>query len=570
MISLKERLTQIFINNKLLTQEQLDKALEAQKAEGGKLSDIIVKMGFIEESQLAMTLSQGLGLPLMDIKRFKIDPDVIKIIPRDIAHHYQIIPIAKIGDTLTIAMVDPLNVFAIDHIRYLTGYTINPIIANMKDIQMTIEQSYPDATGGIIDGLLKEISTASIELVREDREMLPTTEELTRGITQAPVIKITNFILEGAVRNRASDILIEPMDQTLRIRFRIDGILHEEKSPSRSMHPLIVSRLKVISNLNIAEHRLPQEGRFKAKVEGRDVDFRLSILPSSLGEKVSLRILDRSQAMLDIEKLGFDQATTATFKKAAAHPHGMILVCGPTGSGKTTTLYSILKFVDHPEKNIVTVEDPVEYQLEGINQVSVRPDIGLTFASALRSILRQDPNVIMIGEIRDFDTVDIAIKAALTGHLVLSTLHSNTAVGSIVRLVNMDVEPYLLTASLICAVAQRLLRRICPHCREKYVLKPEVVARLKIESENKEIEFFRGKGCKACFNTGYTGRVGVAEVMTLSPVIRELILIRARENLIKEKARAEGMITLRQAALNLAFQGITTLEEVLRVTAEDE
>ena len=578
MISLKERLTQILINNKLLTQAELGKALEAQKAEGGKLSDIIVKLGFIEESELVLTLSQGLGLPLMDIKRFKIEPEVIKIIPRDIANHYQIIPIAKIGDTLTIAMVDPLNVFAIDHIRSLTGYKINPIIANAKDILMTIEQSYPDSTGGIIDGLLKEISTASIELIKDDKEVLPTTEELARGIRQGPVIKITDMILEDAVKKRASDILIEPMEQALRIRFRIDGILHEEKSPPRSMHPLIVSRIKVISNLNIAEHRLPQEGRFKARVEGREVDFRISILPSSLGEKVSLRILDRSQAMLDIDKLGFDLDTASTFKKAAAHPHGMILVCGPTGSGKTTTLYSILKFVDHPDKNIVTVEDPVEYQLEGINQVSVRADIGLTFASVLRSILRQDPNVIMIGEIRDFDTVDIAIKAALTGHLVLSTLHSNTAVGSIVRLVNMDVEPYLLTASLICAVAQRLLRKICPHCKEKYVLKPEVAGRLKIDSyfpsENqdsrRETEFFRGKGCKFCFNTGYSGRVGIAEVMTLTTGIKELILVRARENLIKEKARAEGMVTLRQAALNLAFQGVTTLEEVLRVTAEDE
>lgn len=578
MISLKERLTQILIDNKLLTKEKLEKALEVQKKKGGRLSDIIVDLGFIKESELALTLSQGLGLPLMDIKRFKIDPEVVKIIPQDVAHHYQIIPISKIGGTLTIAMADPLNVFAIDHIRSLTGYKINPIIASAKDIGMTIEQSYPDATGGIIEVLLKEISTTSIELIKEEKEELPSTEELTRGIRQAPIIKLTDMVLESAVKKRASDILIEPMEKSLRIRFRIDGVLHEEKTPPKSAHPLIVSRIKVISDLNIAEHRLPQEGRFKAKMDGREVDFRISILPSSLGEKVSLRILDKSQAMLDIEKLGFDDKVIADFKKAAVHPHGMILVCGPTGSGKTTTLYSILKFVDHPDKNIVTVEDPVEYQLEGINQVTARPEIGLTFATALRSILRQDPNVIMIGEIRDLETVDISIKAALTGHLVLSTLHTNTAVGAIVRLVNMDVEPYLITASLICSVAQRLVRKICPYCKEKYTLKPEIIKNLKLTSSSRsnleepleEKEFFRGKGCKFCFNMGYSGRAGIAEVMMLTPAIKELILTRASERIIKEKARAEGMKTLRETALSLACKGITTLEEVLRVTAADE
>jgi len=578
MISLKERLTQILIDNKLLTKEKLEKALEVQKKKGGRLSDIIVDLGFIKESELALTLSQGLGLPLMDIKRFKIDPEVVKIIPQDVAHHYQIIPISKIGGTLTIAMADPLNVFAIDHIRSLTGYKINPIIASAKDIGMTIEQSYPDATGGIIEVLLKEISTTSIELIKEEKEELPSTEELTRGIRQAPIIKLTDMVLESAVKKRASDILIEPMEKSLRIRFRIDGVLHEEKTPPKSAHPLIVSRIKVISDLNIAEHRLPQEGRFKAKMDGREVDFRISILPSSLGEKVSLRILDKSQAMLDIEKLGFDDKVIADFKKAAVHPHGMILVCGPTGSGKTTTLYSILKFVDHPDKNIVTVEDPVEYQLEGINQVTARPEIGLTFATALRSILRQDPNVIMIGEIRDLETVDISIKAALTGHLVLSTLHTNTAVGAIVRLVNMDVEPYLITASLICSVAQRLVRKICPYCKEKYTLKPEIIKNLKLTSSSRsnleepleEKEFFRGKGCKFCFNMGYSGRAGIAEVMMLTPAIKELILTRASERIIKEKARAEGMKTLRETALSLTCKGITTLEEVLRVTAADE
>jgi type IV pilus assembly protein PilB len=579
MISLKERLTQILIDNKLLTQDKLDEALELQKKKGGKLSDIIVELGFIKENDLALTLSQGLGFPLMDIKRFKIDPAVVKIIPWEAAHHYQIVPISKIGDTLTIAMADPLNVFAIDHIRSLTGYKINPIIANAKDILLTVDQSYPDVAGGIIDGLLKEISSTSIELIKDEEAKLLSTEELARGINQAPVIKITNMILNNGVKKRASDILIEPMEKNLRIRFRIDGVLKEEQSPVVSMHPLIVSRIKVMSDLNIAEHRLPQEGRFKTTIDGREVDFRISILPSSRGEKVSMRILDKTQATLDIEKLGFEEQVVSYLKKAAAHPHGMILVCGPTGSGKTTTLYSVLKFVDSPTKNIVTVEDPVEYQLEGINQVAVRPDIGLTFASALRSILRQDPNVIMVGEIRDLETVDIAIKAALTGHLVLSTLHTNTAIGSIVRLINMDAEPYLLTASVICAMAQRLVRKICPNCKEKYTLKTEIIKKLKILPPSRaaqmkqlpeEVVFFRGTGCKQCLSMGYSGRTGIAEVMVLTPAIKELILSSAGERLIKEKARADGMRTLREVALDLAYEGITTLEEVLRVTTADE
>jgi type IV pilus assembly protein PilB len=579
MISLKEHLTQILINNKLLTQEQLNHALDEQKKKGGRLSEIIVGLGFIKENDLTLILSQGLGLPLMDIKRFKIDPEVIKIIPWDVARHYQIAPISKMGDTLTVAMADPLNVFAIDHIRSLTGYKINSIIANAKDILQALEQTYPDAAGGVIDGLLKEISTTSIELVKQEKEELPTTEELTRGINEVPVIKITDFILESAVRKRASDILIEQMEKALRIRFRIDGVLHEEKAPARFMHPLIVSRIKIMSELNIAEHRLPQEGRFKARIDSKEVDFRVSILPSSLGEKASLRILDKAQVTLDIEKLGFNEEVVTILKRASRYPHGMILSCGPTGSGKTTTLYSILKFVDTPEKNIVTVEDPVEYQLEGINQVSIRPEIGLTFASALRSILRQDPNIIMVGEIRDLETVDIAIKAALTGHLVLSTLHTNTAIGSIVRLANMDVEPYLLTASLICVIAQRLVRRICPECKEKYILKPEIIKKLKLilpdgadktKCLTEGIELFRGKGCKHCFNMGYSGRAGIAEVMMLTPAVKELILSRAVESAIKEKTRAEGMRTLREVGLSFVYKGITTLEEVLRVTTSDE
>jgi type IV pilus assembly protein PilB len=336
------------------------------------------------------------------------------------------------------------------------------------------------------------------------------------------------------------------------------------------MHPSIVSRIKVISDLNIAEHRLPQDGRFKTKMADKEIDFRVSILPSSFGEKVAIRILDKSQATLDIEKLGFSLDAVSKLEKVSALPHGMMLVCGPTGSGKTTTLYSILKFVDSPEKNIVTVEDPVEYQLEGINQVTARPEIGLTFASSLRSILRQDPNVIMIGEIRDFETVDIAIKSALTGHLVLSTLHTTTAPGAIVRLINMGVEPYLINAALVCVVAQRLVRKICPFCKEELNIKKEILESLNLNLNGlKKPVFFHGKGCQSCFNLGYSGRLGIAEVLLLSSTVRELILARAQEHLIKQQARKEGMRTLREEGMQQVFQGITTLEEVLRITTED-
>ncbi|MFH0762413.1 MAG: ATPase, T2SS/T4P/T4SS family [Candidatus Omnitrophota bacterium] len=571
MLSLKERLTQILIDNKLITKEQLGQALEVQKKKGGRLSDIIVDLKFIKEKESISSLSAELGFPLIDLKRFKIDYEITKLIPPEISRHYQIIPLSKIGETITLAMADPLNIFAIDHVKALTGFKINPIISSSEDILQTIELAYPDATGGIIDNLVKEISAPAIEFVREDKEILPSDQELDHISRQGPVIQVTNMILEQAIKSKASDILIEPLEKALRVRFRIDGVLQEEKSPPKKMHPSIVSRVKVMSDLNIAEHRLPQDGRFKVQLLGKEVDFRVSILPSGFGEKIAIRVLDKSQATLDIEKLGLNQACISKLKKAARLPHGMLLVCGPTGSGKTTTLYSILKFIDSPQKNIVTVEDPVEYQLEGINQVTVRSEIGLSFSAALRSILRQDPNIIMIGEIRDYETVDIAIKSALTGHLVLSTLHTTTAPGSIVRLVNMGVEPYLINSSVVCIVSQRLVRQVCTHCRESYSFKKDLIQKLKIGLDKlKDLEFYRGKGCSSCFNTGYAGRTCIAEVLMLSTSIRNLILNRAQEHAIKELARKEGMRTLREEGIEAALKGITSLEEVLRVTAPDE
>jgi type IV pilus assembly protein PilB len=547
MISLKDRLTELLIKNELITQEDIQKALAVQKEKGGRLSEILVKMGFVSEDDLAIILSQSLGLPPLELNRVKIDPEVIKLIPEDIARYYQIIPVSKIGRTLTLAMADPLNVFAIDDVKALTGLDINPIVGKPRDVMQAIDTYYSKDSHEMLESIIQDISDGEKLEVVKDQGDVTDVEELTRLTQEAPVIKLTELILKRAVDAKASDILIEPLEAKMRVRYRVDGILREVETPPKAFLASIISRIKVISGLDIAEHRLPQDGRFKIKLENREVDFRVSVLPSALGEKVALRILDKSTAMLDVEKLGFDQRSLESLKNCALKPHGMILVCGPTGSGKTTTLYSVLKYVDSPEKNIITVEDPVEYQLRGINQVNANPEIGLTFAASLRSILRQDPDIIMIGEIRDFETVDIAIKAALTGHLVLSTLHTTTAAGSIIRLVNMGVEPFLISSSVICVVAQRLVRKICDRCREPAKLSDAIIKKIGMKDlESKKKNFWKGRGCKYCFNSGYSGRIGIAEVLVLIPEVKDLILSRAEEYKIKTLARQKGgMVTLR-------------------------
>ena len=568
MISLRDRLKEILINNKLITEEKLTQAIEAQKKQGGRLSDILVKMGFINQKDLFMALSEGLGTPPINLSRFKIDPEVVKLIPKETARLYQIIPVSKMGNALTLAMADPLNIFAIDTVKTLTGYEINPIIGKQDEVSEAINQYYGESPYEAIEEIIKDMSEAEkLEVIRQDRMEFLDSSELAQLTQEAPVIKITEVFLKQAIEANASDILIEPLERCLRVRLRVDGIWREVDSPPKSLHPPIVSRVKVISNLDIAEHRLPQDGRFKIKFEDREVDFRVSILPSSLGEKVALRVLDKSTAMLDLQKLGFDNDDVEKLKRCASLPHGMILACGPTGCGKTTTLYSILKFVDSPERNLVTVEDPVEFQLGGINQVSVRTEIGLTFANSLRAILRQDPDVIMVGEIRDFETVDIAIKAALTGHLLLSTLHTTTAAGSIVRLLDMGVEPFLISSTLIAIVSQRLLRRVCPDCKEEQKPPAELLKKLNLD---KNTVFYQGKGCKRCFNTGYKGRLGITEILVLSPKVKELVLKQVQEHVIKVAARSEGMKTLREAGIRKALEGLTTIAEVIRVTAPDE
>ncbi|MGB2705360.1 MAG: ATPase, T2SS/T4P/T4SS family [Candidatus Omnitrophota bacterium] len=569
-LSIKDRVTEILCKKKLLVENDIKKALAIQKETGGKLSDILIGMGLVSRSDLTSALSEELGIPPIDLSRYKISPEVIKLLPKKLAKNYRVLPVSKMGKFLTIAIADPLNVFATDDIAVITGCKISVVIAGEKDIDEAIAEYYEagahEAIEKIIDGME---SDGDIEVVEEGADTV-SSAQLIKLIQEAPVVKITNMLLAEGVKLRASDILIEPLENTLRIRYRIDGILQEAEHPPKKIHPALVSRLKVISNLNIAERRLPQDGRFKAKIDNREVDFRISVIPSSNGEKVALRILDKSQATLDLEKLGFEKEPLENIKKAASKPHGMILSCGPTGCGKTTTLYSILKFVDSPGKNIITAEDPVEYQLEGINQLTVKPNLNLTFASSLRSFLRQDPDIIMVGEIRDFETVDIAIKAALTGHLVLSTLHTTTASGSVVRLINMGVEPFLITSSMILVAAQRLVRKICESCKESYKIDDVTSKKLKLKTVGAKNTAYRGKGCKACQNTGYKGRIGLIETLVLSPEVRNLILEKAQEHTIRQEARMEGMSTLRENGVKKILRGDTTVEEVLRVTVGDQ
>ena len=572
ILELKDKLTKVLVDRGLLKQGDLEKALSIQKDKGGNLSDILVELAFVTKGDLMIALSHGLGIPPINLSRYKIDQSVIKLIPRKMAKNYKILPISKIGDTLMLAVADPLNIFLLDDVKTLTGFKISPVIATEKDITEAQRQYYDEDAYTAIEKIVEDMKDASdIRLLEDEEESsAQSSSELLKIIQDAPVVKITNLLLAEAVNLRASDILVEPLEKELRIRYRVDGILREGRRSPIVLHNAVISRLKVMSNLDIAERRLPQDGRFKVRLHGREVDFRISVIPSSMGEKIALRILDKSQATLDIEKLGFDRRSLEDIKKSASRPHGMILICGPTGCGKTTTLYSILQHVNSPTKNIVTVEDPVEYLIEGINQVTARAEIGLTFALALRSILRQDPNIIMIGEIRDFETVDIAIKAALTGHLVLSTLHTTTATGSVIRLVNMGVEPFLLASSLNMVGAQRLVRRVCQNCKEPYELSADVAARLNVKTNKGKLIFYKGKGCDKCFGTGYKGRVGLIEVLMLSQNIKTLILENAQEYKIREEARREGMMTLRENGIENALAGVTTLDEVLRVTVGDQ
>ncbi|MBI3330538.1 MAG: Flp pilus assembly complex ATPase component TadA [Candidatus Omnitrophica bacterium] len=568
MASLQKRITDALISRGLLTPAQLDDVLAVQRSQGRSLQVLLLERGLVSEADLVAVISQGIGIPPISLSRMKLDVGLKALIPRDLALQYQLIPVSCTGQTLTIAMADPLNVFALDTVAAITGLSITPVLATPKDIRDTIDTFYGTGVEETLRAMVKKTQTSSHAVITGAEEGEGSeAERLLRLTQEAPVIKLTDALLTRAVRVHASDLFIEPREQSVRIRYRVDGVLQEGPAPPKHLHAAVVSRIKIMSELDIAERRLPQDGHFNFRVDERVIDFRVSVLPSSFGGNVCVRILDKGEVKLDIDTLGFSSRDLERLKACARRPHGMLLSTGPTGSGKTTTLYALLKMIDSPEKNIVTVEDPVEFNLPGVNQVNVKTDIGLTFAKALRSILRQDPDVIMVGEIRDAETADMAIKSALTGHLVLSTLHTNSASGSVVRLVNMGMEPFLINSCVMAVVGQRLVRKVCPKCLERYRPPKRMAEQLGLlDTRGEPLELVRGTGCRGCFKSGYAGREVIAETLIMSPPIRELVLRRAPERDVQNAACKEGMQTLREAGLAKVTAHITTLDEVFRTT----
>jgi len=570
----RERLSKLLIDSKLISRADLNKALAAQKKLGGNLGKILVEEGLVTQKNLMIILSREFSIPPINLSRYKIDPAVIKLIPEHFARHYVLVPVSKIGKRLTIATSDPLNIFAIDDIKTLTNHDVDMVVATENDIKDAIETYYKSADKQnelsriIEEGVDEE---RSLELVRQEEIDV---DKALEDSKEASIIKVVDLVLAEAIKKRASDIHIEPEENSLRIRYRIDGRLHETFSLPKKNQNAALARLKIMSRLDITESRIPQDGRFKIKHDDKEIDFRVSVLPVTYGGKVVLRALDKSNLSVGLDKLGFLPEPLATFNKALQKPYGMILVTGPTGSGKSTTLYSILNKLNVPERSIITVEDPVEYQVEGITQVQINPEIGLTFASGLRSLLRQSPDVIMIGEIRDFETADIAIKASLTGVLVLSTLHTNDAASALTRLVDMGVEPFLIASSLMLVVAQRLCRRVCPHCKEPVNIPESVLKRVGVDlkklakEKKREPVFYKGKGCARCDGSGYYGRMGTLETLMIDDKIRDMTLARVSSDEIKDYAVKKGMKTLRDNALEKFISGMTTLEEVLRITSD--
>ena len=572
--SFKEKLVDILINGNLVKQGNLDKALELQKSEGGSLGKILVKKGFISQKDLMLVMSQQLNIPPIMLSRYRVDKSLLQLIPEKIARKYSIMPVSKLGTVLTIAMSDPLNIFAIDDLRMYTKYDIEPIVATEDDITESIGANYGTQSQDMA-GMISDAEISDLEVVKDDSdEARIDVSEIQEESKKAPIVKIVNLILNEAMKRRASDIHIEPCERMLRIRYRIDGSLREALTLPKKNQNAVLARLKIMSKLDMTETRMPQDGRFSISFQGKEIDFRLSVLPVAFGGKIVLRALDKSNLSVGLDKLGFLPGPLDTFKKALLKPYGMIVVTGPTGSGKSTTLYSIINQLNTTERHIVTLEDPVEYELGGITQVHVKPEIGLTFASGLKSVLRQSPDIVMVGEIRDFETADIAIKASLTGQLILSTLHTNDAAGAITRLVDMGVEPFLVASSLVMSSAQRLIKGICPNCKESVQIERTVLERLGISRQEVESvmshKTFKGKGCPKCNNTGYYGRIGLLEAMLIDDVIRDMIMRKTSSDEIKGHAvKTNGMKTLRDNAIENLVNGVTTLEEVLRVTSED-
>ncbi|HVZ61291.1 MAG TPA: type IV-A pilus assembly ATPase PilB [Terriglobales bacterium] len=572
---MSQRLGDLLVKEKVISPEQLEQALKVQKETGSRLGSILVKLNFLTDEEVTNFLSRQYGVPAINLAYFEIDPAVVKLIPYEAAKRYQILPLSRVGASLTIAMVDPTNVFAMDDIKFMTGFNIEPVVASESSILDGIEKSYGAVSSGPDEDLetvmasMSEINDADVELQTEQEEM--GLSELERAADEAPIVKLVNLILTDAVKRGASDIHIEPYEKEYRVRFRIDGILQSIMSPPLKLKDAITSRIKIMSKLDISEKRLPQDGRIMLKVNlsGRkkQLDYRVSTLPTLWGEKIVLRLLDKENLRLDMTKLGFEAESLAKFERAILKPYGMVLVTGPTGSGKTNTLYSSIARLNTPSTNIMTAEDPVEFQLAGVNQVQMKESIGLNFAAALRSFLRQDPNIILVGEIRDFETAEIAVKAALTGHLVLSTLHTNGAPETISRLMNMGIEPFLVATAVHLICAQRLVRRICVECKEvAEIPEPALIEAGYSPEEAKSVKVYKGRGCGTCNNTGYKGRAGLYEVMEVDEEIRELILIGASALELKKKAIERGMMTLRRSGLVKVALGVTTLEEVARET----
>jgi type IV pilus assembly protein PilB len=563
----------LLVENKVITQEQIEKALDRQRKKGGLLGDIIVEMGLASETQVLTALAQQLNIPHLTPDDVIIDPEIIRLVPERMARQRMVIPISLDDNALTVAMVNPFDIIAIDDLRTITNLKINTAIISKSGLETLINRFYgANGPESSLEDVLKDVSETHLELKRElDDEREVNLERLREQVEEAPIVKLVDYIISNAINERASDIHIEPQEARLSIRYRIDGVLHDIISPAKPLQMAIVSRIKIMSNMDIAERRLPQDGRFTIKQGFREVDLRVSTLPTVFGEKVVMRLLEKGALSLDIDSLGFGDSQLRIFRDYISKPHGMVLLTGPTGSGKTTTLYSALTEIKSTQTNIVTVEDPVEYQIKGIYQVQANPKIGLTFANGLRYILRQDPDIIMVGEIRDLETAEMAIRSALTGHLVFSTLHTNDAVGTIVRLINMGVEPYLVCSSLSLAVAQRLVRKICPHCKESYRPTKEMSRSLGIEGKpEKDLLFHRGKGCHRCKGTGHYGRTAICEMLEMKAQVRNTILNGADIEGMSNVAIELGMTTLRESGLQKVKDGVTTPEEVLRVTIEED
>src|SRR5437773_3966264 len=569
---MSQRLGDLLVKEKIITPEQLQQATKVQKETSCRLGSALVKLNFLTDEDVTNFLSRQYGVPAINLSYFEIDPTVVKLIPFETAKRYQILPLSRVGASLTIAMVDPTNVFAMDDIKFMTGFNIEPVVASESSILEGIEKAYGTTQQADLEEVMQsmtDMSDADVELQSEESEM--DLADLEKAADEAPIVKLVNLVLTDAVKRGASDIHMEPYEKEFRVRFRIDGVLQSIMTPPLKLKDAITSRVKIMSKLDISEKRLPQDGRImlKMNIGGRkkQLDFRVSTLPTLWGEKIVLRLLDKENLRLDMTKLGFESESLVKFEKAILKPYGMVLVTGPTGSGKTNTLYSSIARLNQPDTNIMTAEDPVEFQLAGVNQVQMKESIGLNFAAALRAFLRQDPNIILVGEIRDFETAEIAIKAALTGHLVLSTLHTSDAPSTISRLMNMGIEPFLVATSVNLIQAQRLIRRICKDCKKEVSAPAEALVEIGFTAdEAKKIKAYKGKGCSSCNDTGYKGRIGLYEVMEITDEMRELILIGASALELRKKSIEDGMISLRESGLHKIRNGVTTIEEVLRET----